>query len=112
MPPRLATSPRTPISRDEIIGFHAQQAVEKWFKALIADRGQRFEHTHDLRRLVSLATQERQELLVDIDAVIALTQYSVPLRYEDLLDAEPLDRDATLALLDALGRWASAELTF
>lgn len=24
---------------DEIIGFHAQQAVEKWLKALMASRG-------------------------------------------------------------------------
>lgn len=103
----LAANPDIP---DEIIGFHAQQAVEKWLKALIADRGQRFEHTHDLRRLVLLATQERAALPVDVDAVIALTQYSVPLRYEDLLDAEPLDRDATVALLDEIGRWASAQL--
>ena len=79
-------------------------------KALIADRGQRFEHTHDLRRLVLLATQERAALPVDVDAVIALTQYSVPLRYDELLDSEPLDRDATVALLDEIGRWASAQL--
>jgi hypothetical protein len=39
-----------------------------------------------------------------------LTQYSVPLRYEDLLDAEPLDRDATLALVAEVGRWAGALL--
>lgn len=72
----LAANPEIP---DEIIGFHAQQAVEKWLKSLIADRGQRFEHTHDLRRLVLLATQERADIPVDVDAVIALTQYSVPL---------------------------------
>jgi HEPN domain-containing protein len=80
----LAANPDIP---DEIIGFHAQQAVEKWLKALIAQRGERFEHTHDLRRLILLATQEGAELPVDVDAVVALTQYSVPLRYEDLLDA-------------------------
>ena len=86
----LAANPDIP---DEIIGFHAQQAVEKWLKALIASRGRDFEHTHDLHRLVMLATEDGGEFPVDGDAVIALTQYSVPLRYEDLLDAEPLDRD-------------------
>ena len=83
----LAGNPEIP---DEIVGFHAQQAVEKWLKALIADSGRHFEHTHDLRRLLSLAGADRSELPVNADSLIALTQYSVPLRYEDLLDVEPL----------------------
>lgn len=41
-----------------------------------------------------------------VDAVIALTQYSAPLRYEDLLDAEPLDREATVALVGEVERRA------
>lgn len=93
---------------DEIVGFHAQQAVEKWLKAVIAGRGEEFEFTHDLHRLVMLATRGSGELPVDVDAVIALTQYAVPLRYEDLLDAEPLDREATVALVEEVGRWAAA----
>jgi hypothetical protein len=42
--------------------------------------------------------------------LIELTQYSVPLRYEDLLDFEPLDRVATIAMVDEVGRWADAAL--
>jgi hypothetical protein len=34
----------------------------------------------------------------------------VPLRYEDLLDAEPLDRRATVALVDEVGKWAGDQL--
>jgi HEPN domain-containing protein len=34
---------------DESVGFHAQQAVEKWLKAVVASRGEDFEYTHDLR---------------------------------------------------------------
>jgi HEPN domain-containing protein len=104
----LATNPDIP---DEIIGFHAQQAVEKWLKAVIAGRGERFEHTHDLARLLNLATVQSAPLPVDADLLIELTQYSVPLRYEDLLDAEPLDRAAAIAMIEALGRWAEAELS-
>jgi HEPN domain-containing protein len=96
---------------DSIVGFHSQQAVEKWLKAVIASRGEDFEFTHDLHRLVMLATHGSGELPFDVDAVIALTQYAVPLRYEDLLDAEPLDRDATIELLNAVGKWAGTELS-
>ncbi len=91
---------------DEIIGFHAQQAIEKWLKSVIVGSGTDFEYTHDLHRLVMLATGGSGELPVDVDAVITLTQYAVPLRYEDLLDAEPLDREATLVLVEEVARWA------
>ncbi len=64
---------------DDIVGFHAQQAVEKWLKAVIAGRSEDFEYTHDLHRLVMLATHGSGELPVDVDAVIALTQYAAPL---------------------------------
>jgi HEPN domain-containing protein len=71
---------------DEIIGFHAQQAVEKWLKALMANLGLPQQRTHDL------------------------TDFAVPLRYEDLLDAEPLDRRATVELVDEVGKWAGDQL--
>lgn len=41
---------------DEIVGFHAQQAVEKWLKAVLGSRGIAFEYTHDLRRLIAEVT--------------------------------------------------------
>jgi hypothetical protein len=41
---------------DEIVGFHAQQAVEKWLKAVLGSRGVEFEYTHDLRRLLAEVT--------------------------------------------------------
>lgn len=41
---------------DEIIGFHAQQAVEKWLKAVLGSRAIEFEYTHDLRRLITEVT--------------------------------------------------------
>lgn len=95
---------------DEIIGFHVQQAAEKWLKSIIAGRGESFEYTHDLRRLLSLVAGGLDSLPFSVDAVIELTQYSVPLRYEDLLDPEPLDRDATIALLDEVERWVEAQI--
>ena len=96
---------------DEIVGFHAQQAIEKWLKAVVASRGEEFEYTHDLRHLIDLVGLEPADAPFDVRQVIALTEYAVPLRYEDLLDVEPLDRDATVALVDEVGRWAEAQLS-
>ncbi|MGA8744825.1 MAG: HEPN domain-containing protein [Solirubrobacterales bacterium] len=96
---------------DEIIGFHAEQAVEKWLKALVGSRGVEFEYTHDLRHLIELAKAAVGDFPFDLAAVVALTEYAVPLRYDELLDAEPLDREATVALVDELGQWASSQLS-
>lgn len=102
-------APNADIS-DEIVGFHAQQAIEKWLKSVIASRGETFEFTHDLHRLVMLASQGTGKLPFNVDAVIILTQYAVPLRYEDLLDAEALDREMTTTLVEEVERWAKTEL--
>jgi hypothetical protein len=33
------------------------------------------------------------------------------LRYDEILDAEPLDREATVALVDEVGGWAEIQLS-
>lgn len=96
---------------DEIIGFHAQQAVEKWLKAVLGSRGIEFEYTHDLRRLIAEVVAAAGEFPFDIAEVIALTEHAVPLRYDEILDTEPIDRDATVALVNKVGLWAEAQLS-
>lgn len=91
---------------DGVIGFHAQQAIEKWLKAVVASRGEKYDRTHDLDRLIEAVTVADQTLPLDIDRLIAFTEYAVPLRYEDLLDAEPLDRESTITLVEEVGSWA------
>src|ERR1700754_2429529 len=71
---------------DSVIGFHAQQAIEKWLKAVIVASGATFERTHDLDLLIEKAREAGHDLPVDADGVIALTQYAVPFRYDDLLN--------------------------
>ena len=95
---------------DEIIGFHAQQAVEKWLKALLGSKGVNFEYTHDLRRLIAEVEAAVGEFPFATAEVVALTEHAVPLRYDEILDAEPLDRDATVTLVNELGSWAKARL--
>jgi len=48
-------------SPDAVIGFHAQQAVEKSLKAVLTSRGIRYPWTHDLGGLI--------DLLADVDPV-------------------------------------------
>lgn len=95
---------------DSIIGFHAQQAVEKWLKAAMALRRLPQTRIHDIDRLAEILEDEGIELPIDRDRLDELTQYAVPLRYEDILDAEPLDRDATVGLMEAVDGWIRAIL--
>jgi HEPN domain-containing protein len=95
---------------DEIIGFHAQQAVEKWLKSVLGSRGIAFEYTHDLHRLITEVTTAVGEFPFDTPEVVALTEHAVPLRYDELLDTEPLDREATVRLVGEVGKWADIHL--
>ena len=95
---------------DSILGFHAQQAIEKWLKAVLASKGVDFEYTHDLRHLIDLVEKAAVEVPFSTRTVVVLTEYAVPLRYDELLDAEPLDREATVTLVNEIGAWARETL--
>jgi HEPN domain-containing protein len=95
---------------DGIIGFHAQQAVEKWLKAVMALRGIQQARVHDVGRLLQLLADNGDELPEGTDRLDELTIYAVPLRYDDLLDAEPLDRDAVIELIAGVQAWAAQAL--
>ena len=103
----LASDPQV---SDAIVGFHAQQAVEKWLKAVLGSRGIEFEYTHDLHRLVAEVVAFGGEVPFNVPEVIALTEHAVPLRYDELLDTEPLDRQAVLALVEDVGAWSDSQL--
>jgi len=50
------------------------------------------------------------EFPFDNAQVIAVTEHAVPLRYDEILDTEPIDRQATVALVNEVGDWAAAQL--
>jgi len=95
---------------DEIIGFHAQQAIEKWLKSVMAARGIEHPRIHDIGRLLQLLRDSGAGLPENADGLDELTIYAVPLRYDDLLDAEPLDREGTVHLVDQLEGWAGRQI--
>lgn len=87
---------------DEIVGFHAHQAVEKALKAWLACLGVVFPKTHDLQRLLDLLREkgiptEAMETFVDLNA------FAVQYRYETLYDnEEPVDRLALTERIESL----------
>jgi HEPN domain-containing protein len=95
---------------DGIIGFHAQQAIEKWLKAAMALHGIREARIHDLGRLLQILENEGIELPENASRLDELTIYAVPLRYDDLLDAEPLNREDVINLIAAVSAWAVQSL--
>lgn len=95
---------------DSVLGFHAQQAIEKWLKAVLARHTVDFEYTHDLRHLIALIEDRRIDFPIDTPAVVRLTEYAVPLRYDELLDAVPLNREVAVRLVGEVGSWANSVL--
>lgn len=65
----------------EVIGFHAQQCVEKSLKGVLAVRAIAFPFTHDLTRLAELCVEANLSLPSELGEVDRLTPYAVASRY-------------------------------
>lgn len=92
---RLVGDARVP---DEVVAFHAQQAVEKRIiKSVLAHLEAPFERTHNIAYLVGLAAAAGSRPPHD-DELSALTPWAAEFRYEESTAAE-LDRDRALELV-------------
>lgn len=93
-----------------VVGFHAQQAVEKSLKAVLASIDVEFPFTHDVEGLIELCVSSGCDvpaLLVDSGGL--LTPYAVRHRY----GAEPpslVDRETARLLADAALTWAETSV--
>jgi HEPN domain-containing protein len=65
----------------ELVGFHAQQAVEKLIKAFLARSAVDFQDQHDIDYLQGLVRKVDAELASKIDPAAALNRYAVGTRY-------------------------------
>jgi HEPN domain-containing protein len=90
-----------------VLGFHAQQAVEKFLKAVLMKRSISFQRSHDLRYLAEIFDSEGIEMPVSVDDVDALTDYAVPLRYEAPVNTPELDIVAAQRMIETLDQWAA-----
>jgi HEPN domain-containing protein len=73
----------------DIVAFHAQQAVEKYLKALLTRHQIEFPKTHELRRLLELLAEAEPQLAVSLKDIRWLEPFGVEIRY-------PGDRPDTL----------------
>lgn len=92
---------------DAIIGFHAQQAVEKALKAVLAASGDDFPWTHDLRHLIERLSDLETPLPSSLHEIRVLGPWAVEFRYGEAID-DPLDRDQAVVLVGEAITWAEA----
>jgi len=93
---------------DAVLGFHAQQAVEKLLKAVLAHNGIAHRRTHDIAELLDLLADNGLPAPPHDDVLDELNPYSVEMRY-GLVQPGGLDRQATLAMVDEVMAWASQQ---
>jgi HEPN domain-containing protein len=63
------------------VGFHAQQAAEKYLKAFLVFHQVEFPKTHDLDKLLDLAAAVAESLSQSLRDATALSVYGVETRY-------------------------------
>ena len=97
-----------PEMADEIVGFHAQQTVEKALKAVLETRGVDYPYTHDLARLFQLL-DDSGGAPGDRDHALALSPWAAEFRYGDVVVGS-LDRDRALAVATSILAWAEREV--
>jgi HEPN domain-containing protein len=97
-----------PNPHDDAIGFHAQQAVEKAIKAVLAFRQAPAPRTHDLTYLVELLETHGIEVPAAIAEPEWLSPWAVTTRYDDLDDT--LDRHAAIDAAGSAIEWAQVLL--
>ncbi len=94
-----------PSVTDAIVGFHAQQAVEKALKAVIASRGVEFPFTHDLASLMKLSDAAGAAVPAGLAAARRLTPYGARMRYGEAV-AQGVTRAEAAAWAAEAVAWA------
>ena len=99
---------------DAILGFHAQQAVEKCIKAVLAGRGMEYARTHDVAGLIDRLRKGGVADPPDAERLPALTPYGARARYADLppelVAAPKLDRQWAKECVARTLAWAREQL--
>ena len=94
---------------DAVVGFHAQQAVEKSLKAVLSAHGVEFRRTHDLVALLDLLQDHRLGPPPHADWLDELNPYAVEARYGTIAP-EGLDRVRALGAAKRVLTWALAQI--
>jgi len=91
---------------DEIVGFHAQQTIEKALKATLTRLGIQYDFTHDLAALFEQVEEAGVKPPASLTEVEELTAFAVQFRYALYDEDEGLDRQAKTGLAEKFIGWA------
>jgi len=94
---------------DAIIGFHAQQAVEKALKAVLSSAGIIFRRTHDIAELLDLLADSGLSAPPEAETLDELNPYAVEARY-GLVELSGLDRQKIRVTIAQVLAWAEAHI--
>jgi len=97
-----------PASPDEVVGFHAQQAVEKMVKAVLALHAVRFGRVHEIGHILGLLRKNNIPYPSEFEELDRLTPFATTLRYEDMLAEleHSLDRRWAHEMVRRVKAWA------
>ena len=92
---------------DATVGFHAQQAAEKYLKALLCHLQVNYQRTHDLVVLLDSIMDAGQAPPADVDKCKRLQPYAVQFRYDDIPvgGKSSLDRAAVEQDVEDVRNW-------
>ncbi len=104
---KLIDDPQSP---DEIIGFHAQQAVEKLLKAVLAFHEIRYRKTHDLVELIDLLRENNVTFPDELEEIRWLSPFATEFRYDELPEEpeSPFERSWAQACVDRTRKLAES----
>ena len=93
-----------------VIGFHAQQAVEKSLKSVLARHEIEFPRTHNLSMLIELLRLHVIPLPPEADDLARLTPFGVALRYDAAAGEEepPIQREWAVDVVSRTIDWAAS----
>ncbi|MBF0240799.1 MAG: HEPN domain-containing protein [SAR324 cluster bacterium] len=102
----MARKAKLPSIMNEILCFHAQQAVEKAIKALLIKVNIDVPRTHNLRTLLDKISPVI-EIPTEVDAEVILTDYAVSARYPgEMEEVTDEDYETAIELAQRVLDWA------
>jgi HEPN domain-containing protein len=94
---------------DDGLGFHAQQAVEKMIKAVLAHNEVSYERTHNIAYLLNLLDETDIPKPDRADDLPNLSPWAAELRYSRRPEDVP-DRPEMRSLVEQTKTWAESQL--
>ena len=95
---------------DAVVGLHAQQAAEKYLKAVLAYRGITYRRVHSITYLLGLLEDHEVAPPPRAPELETLTPWAPQARYDLDTEGATLDREAATQLVRGVQDWARAEL--